>query len=128
LLPAIERYDGVAYRVMKRLQRLGQYPEDVDVVIVSAKYGVIKSDKPIPNYNIKMTRQRAMEQAEDNRAILDGLVQSNDYREVFISAGKVYLLALEPFSAWQSTVMVTVNSGSIGVQLKAMKEWLLKVR
>jgi hypothetical protein len=127
LLPAIERYDGVAYRVINRLQRLGQYPTDVDVVIVSAKYAIIESEELIDNYDLLMTRERAMELVDDNRATLKQLVQSNDYKEVFISAGKIYLLALEPFDAWRGSVSVTVNSGKIGVQLKSLKQWLLRL-
>jgi hypothetical protein len=125
-LPAIKRYDGVAYRVINRLHRLGQYPEDVDVVIVSAKYGAITSDKLIQNYDQRMTTERAAEQVEDNRVALAQLLQSRDYKEVFISTGKTYLLALEPFDAWRGAVLVTVNRGKIGVQLKALKEWLLQ--
>jgi hypothetical protein len=127
-LPAIDRYDGVAYRVIKRLQRLGQYPEDVDVVIVSAKYGLITSEKLIQNYDQRMTTERALEQVEDNRVMLAQLLGSNDYKEVFISAGRTYLLALEPFDVWRGSVLVTVNRGKIGVQLKGLKEWLLRKR
>ena len=126
-LPAIERYDGVAYRVLKRLQRLGQYPADVDVMIVSAKYGLIESERPIQNYDLRMTPQLALKQAEANRAGLRRLIQSNDYKEAFISAGKTYLLALEPFDTWRGSVMVTVIGGKIGVQLKLLKEWLLRI-
>lgn len=126
LLPAIDRYDGVAYRVVKRLQCLGQYPEDVDLVIISAKYGVIPHDQPIPTYDLRMTPERAREQAAENRNILARLLENASYREVFISAGKNYLLALEPFDAWRGTVRVRTNKGKIGLQLKGLKMWLLQ--
>ncbi len=127
-LPAIERYDGVAFRVVKRLRRLGRYPHNVDVLIVSAKYGLIRHDQPIDNYDLRMTPERALEQVEQNRAILRQLVDSSYYSEVFVSVGKVYLMALEPFDAWQGSVIVTVNSGKIGVQLRSLKQWLLRVK
>src|SRR4051794_24689508 len=81
LLPALERYDGVAYRVVKRLQRLDQYPEDVDLLIVSAKYGIIPHDQPIPAYDLWMTPERAVEQAQANRNSLTRLLRSGSYRE-----------------------------------------------
>src|SRR5262245_54266468 len=93
LLPAIDMYDGAGYRVLKRLQRLGQYPEDVDILIVSAKYGVILHDHPIPPYDLRMTPERALKQAEENRNFLVRFLKRHPYSEVFISAGKDYLLA-----------------------------------
>jgi hypothetical protein len=126
LLPAIERYDGVAYRVVKRLQRLGVYPDDVDLLIVSAKYGIISSEKAIQNYNLRMTPKLALEQVEDNRAVLEELVQTHDYKEIFIAAGRVYLLALEPSELWQGSAPIRVNKGRIGEQLRSLKEWLLQ--
>jgi hypothetical protein len=124
-VPAIDRYDGVAYRVVKRLQRLGQYPDDVDLIIVSAKYGVIPHDHPIPDYDLRMTPERAREQADQNREFLTGLLKRHSYGEVFISAGKDYLLALEPFDAWQQGTRVRVNAGTLGLQLKKLRAWLL---
>ena len=116
----------MAYRVVKRLQRLGRYPEDVDLLIVSAKYGIIRPDQPIPAYDLRMTPERAMEQAGQNRTFLTGFLKSSSYSEVFISAGKDYLLAIEPSAAWCGAVNVTVNMGRIGCQLKKLKGWLLQ--
>ena len=128
LLPAIERYDGVVFRVVKRLMRLSQYPDDVDLLIVSAKYGLIKHDQRIQNYDLRMTPELAMKQAEQNRVMLHEAVKLGRYSDVFVSAGKVYLLAVEPFSAWQGATVVTVNRGKIGVQLRSLKQWLLRVK
>jgi hypothetical protein len=128
LLPAIERYDGVAYRVVKKLQRLGQYPADVDLLILSAKYGVIPHDRLIPDYDLRMARDRALEQADENRTFLSRFLKAHVYSEIFVSAGKDYLLALEPFDTWRGAANVKVNKGSIGLQLKGLKLWLLQER
>lgn len=125
-LPALERYTGGTFKVIKRLMRLEQYPHDVDLLIISANYGLIRDDQPIPNYNLRMTPQGAREQAERNRVALRTIVEATEYREVFISAGKVYLTAIEPFADWRGTGSIAVNSGKIGVQLKTLKSWLLR--
>jgi hypothetical protein len=125
-LPALERYDGVAFRVVKRLQRLGQYPDDVDLIIVSAKYGVIPHDRPIPDYDLRMTPDLAAKQAGENRRFLKRFLKRRAYSEVFFSAGRDYLLALDPYDAWQSVAPVMVNKGKIGLQLKELKEWLMQ--
>ena len=125
-LPAMDRYDGVAYRVVKKLRRLGEFPQDVDVMILSAKYGLIEGEEPIHDYDLRMTAELAQEQAERNRDALRRRMESGEYSEVFISTGKVYLLALEPLGAWQGGVRVVTNCARIGCQLKAMKGWLVQ--
>jgi cytoplasmic iron level regulating protein YaaA (DUF328/UPF0246 family) len=46
-LPAIERYDGVNFRILKKLQREHAFPHDLDVLILSAKYGLLSPETPI---------------------------------------------------------------------------------
>jgi queuine/archaeosine tRNA-ribosyltransferase len=49
LLPAIERYDGVHFRVLRKAKREGYWPRNLEVLIVSAKYGLLELDpKAIP--------------------------------------------------------------------------------
>lgn len=124
-VPALERYDGVAYRVVKKLRREGRFPDDVDVLILSAKFGLIQSDQPIPDYDVRMTAERAQEQVVQNRQLLAGLLRGGAYDEVFISAGRNYSPALEPFDTWRGSAAVATNKGKIGVQLKSLKSWLL---
>src|ERR671937_639945 len=60
LLPAIERYDGPAYRVLRRYLR--QHPsQPPDVLILSAELGLVLHTQPIPAYDRLMTPQRARE-------------------------------------------------------------------
>ena len=58
-IPALERYDGPAFRVMNKFIRVcspeAQLP---DTYILSAKFGLISADKPIPHYDHRMTPQR----------------------------------------------------------------------
>jgi hypothetical protein len=126
-VPAIDRYDGVMFRVVSRLRRLRQMPDDVDVVILSAKYGLLESGELIQAYDMRMTPEAARRQSDRNVAVLKTKLDSKRYAEVFISAGKTYLLALEPIGAWQKEdVPVAVNKGRIGKQLKTLKLWLLR--
>ena len=59
-LPALKRYDGPAFRVMNKFMRV--CPSEVhlpDVYILSAKFGLISADQPIPSYDHRMTSQRS---------------------------------------------------------------------
>lgn len=61
LLPAIERYDGGHFRVLRKARREGYWPEAMDVLILSARYGPLAASTPITNYDQKITRDRANE-------------------------------------------------------------------
>lgn len=46
LLPAIDRYDGSSYRVLRSYLRDCDWPEQLSVAILSAKYGLGKDYLP----------------------------------------------------------------------------------
>ena len=58
-MPAIERYDGVFFKVLRKALREGRCQPPVAILIISAKYGLITSKTLIPNYDKKMN-SRAM--------------------------------------------------------------------
>ena len=59
LLPAIERYDGGNFRVLRKAMREGYWPQNMDVLILSAKYGLINASTFIADYDQRMNRERA---------------------------------------------------------------------
>lgn len=123
---AWELYDGVAFRVVKRLQREGRFPNDVDILILSARYGLIRPNREIAFYDQRMTRDIALHQVTRNRALLHRLLRSGHYKEVFINAGQTYLAALQKVESWlPEGVKLTIAEGSIGRKMQQMKVWLL---
>ena len=55
-MEAFDRYTGDMYKSMKKV---GVPEENVDLAIMSAKYGLIRRDTPIPTYNVKMDKEIA---------------------------------------------------------------------
>lgn len=50
LLPALERYDGPAYRVINKFLRVHpSEKQSLNVYILSARFGLISDDERIPN-------------------------------------------------------------------------------
>ena len=91
LLPALERYDGPAYRVVNKFLRV--HPSGVqslDMYILSAEFGLIPSSKPIPDYDRRMTLQRAKELQQPVLNELKQILIGKQYKELFISLGKDY--------------------------------------
>ena len=126
LLPALERYDGVTYRVIRKAMREGYFPPNVDIKILSAKFGLIGAETEIPYYDQRMDRARARELRSPVSRDLGQLIQSNKYSEIFVNMGKVYLLAPDSFAKIASgRVIAKYAAGGIGKKARVLKEWLL---
>jgi hypothetical protein len=117
-------YDGVAFRVVKRCQREGTFPPDIDIVILSAKYGLITPEREITNYDLKMTPELAGRQREANVRLLGEMLRAKSYREIFLMMGRTYLNALEPLEAWGTGLKIIHEPADIGIMLGRLKAWL----
>jgi cytoplasmic iron level regulating protein YaaA (DUF328/UPF0246 family) len=124
-LPAIERYDGVNFRVLKKLQREHAFPHDLDVLILSAKYGLLRPETPIKPYDLKMTERRAAELCASVSCDLDRHLQEKKYGSVFVNLGKTYLNTLA-LSSELKQCNVQYATGGIGSKMKQMKAWILR--
>lgn len=123
-LPAIERYDGPAYRVLRRYvhSTLHEIP---DIYILSAQYGLIPGNQPIPAYDRLMTPERAQELRASTASRLQQLEPGTRYRWIFIHAGAVYReLLASPALGGLSRGQLMTAAGSQGVQLAHLRSWL----
>jgi hypothetical protein len=124
LLPAIERYDGVNFRVLRKARREGYWPENLDVLILSAKYGLIDTATPIACYEQRMTSERAIALNARILEELRSLVGRRDYNEVYIDLGRDYLPAIRGCAEVFSGLRVIYAEGRIGERLKGLRDWL----
>lgn len=128
LLPALERYDGPAFRVMNKFMRMCSSQVQLpDIYILSAKFGLISADKPIPHYDHRMTPQRIKDLQQPTLSELRQILNGKQYQEFFISMGKDYLRVLDGYKSLASTDLdVTVSQGSMGRKLAELRNWLHK--
>jgi hypothetical protein len=127
LLPAIERYDGVHFRVLRKARREGYWPENLDVLIVSAKYGLLDLDTAIENYDLRMTLEQAILLKPLVVSMLAEQVKSRTYTEVFLNVSKTYCMALEHWNVSLSRdTPVVYASGGIGQRASQMRRWLVE--
>jgi uncharacterized protein DUF6884 len=124
LLPALERYDGPAFRVLRRFLR--EKPSEApDVLILSAEHGLISQDTPIAVYDRKMTPARAHELRPLVLTDLNRLTNSRLSSEILVFAGKQYLPALIADDASPlSRATVRVCAGALGRKLADLHDWL----
>lgn len=130
LIPAIDLYDGPTYRTLRKFWPDGHSPLNLDVVIISAKYGLLRCQQLIESYDQRMTAERADELRPKVQAELKALIQDKRecpfslgaYDQVLINLGKTYMQTLEGF---QWGLLSTLEaSGGIGQKTSQMKAWL----
>lgn len=123
LLPAIDRYDGPAYRVLRRYIQ-DEAPRRTDIYILSAEYGLFSADQPIPTYNRRMTPKRARQLRPSALEELSKALNKG-YHELLICAGQTYRQALEGYDrVIPSTIAIHTTTGPLGRQLSQLHDWL----
>lgn len=96
----------------------------LEVYGLSAEFGLIPARQPIPNYEMLMSEERAVELRPCVMENLKPLL-ANEYSRICLGLSRRYLLALEGWESWApSEVAVTVTDGPAGVKLAQLKAWL----
>ena len=124
-LPAIERYNGPLFFVLRRfLRECTCQARQLDVYILSAAHGLIPADFPTPRYDRKMDMPRAVElQPQVNTTFSD--ITRGDYESICFAMGKTYLKAFEnALELVPTDTELVITHGRIGEQQARLKEWL----
>ena len=125
LLPAIDRYNGPLFFVLRRfLRECPREAKQLDVYILSAAYGLIASDLPILFYDQKMNMSRVCELQPQVKTTLSSILQ-NDYASICFVLGDTYLKTFEGlYDSIPKLVEFIVTYGSIGKKQTQLKKWL----
>ena len=120
-LPAVRRYDGPKYRVLRKALAEGIEPPVIR--ILSAAYGIIKPEHPTAHYDIPLSRGRADELHFDGYWRGDFDARTLEADEVFVMAGGLYLeLLLSWRRPWAGRWLIA--SGAPGERLRQLGLWL----
>lgn len=123
LMPALERYDGPAFRVLRKYLR--SEPIDLPLVrVVSAEHGLMTLDQPIAEYDQRMTPERAQELRPAVLAALSALIQEQPVREALVVVGQTYLLSLTGIEQVLDGVPVRIARETQGRKLGVLRAWL----
>lgn len=127
-LPALDRYRGPAFTIVRRYLRTNPavLTTDLQIAILSAEHGLIGPETRIPPYDRRMTRPRAAElQSQVTAELRHRLATANDL-QIFLMLGKDYQPAIEPLSIWLPAAVdqVTIASGGSGRKQQQLKRWL----
>jgi cytoplasmic iron level regulating protein YaaA (DUF328/UPF0246 family) len=126
-VPAIDLYDGPFYRIIRKAFREHGKPDNLDIMILSAKYGLIGPDEEIATYDQRMTWEMAKGMSGSVYTSLANTLKTNQYEEVMINLGKQYTIALSESQDVLADQKVRYANGRIGERIKQLKEWLSNV-
>ena len=121
LLPALDRYDGPPYRVLRKFLRDYQWPKDVSIGVLSARYGLFGILKGIENYDERMDAATAKAKASECSRTLKKWAP--DHQKVYLSLGRDYLPAVQPALDGLDNKK-EVFQGPIGLKMSQIKSFL----
>lgn len=126
LLPAVERYDGPLFRVLRKFHRdCPGEASHVAVYVLSARFGLIPGDAPIPYYDDRLSVEAAQQLRDPVLKALAGIVFQIDCTEICLCVSQVYRLALMDWEAHlPGTVTITELGTKRGERQSALYRWL----
>jgi hypothetical protein len=128
LMPAIARYDGPAFRVLRKYLR-ERPTDDLAVLILSARFGLIPAARGIPDYDLRMTRAGAERLRARVLARLRAQLDNTAYPEIGLCLGRRYQAALTGYEGVvPGGTTVTAIAGGLGPRLTRLHEWLRAAR
>lgn len=126
-LPAIDRYNGPLFFVLRRfIRECPRQARHLDVYILSAAYGLIPWDFPTELYDQKMNTSRVVELQPQVNTAFSNILQNN-YISICFVLGKTYLKAFKDLRQLIPTFTKSIVAyGTIGKKQAQLKRWLWK--
>jgi hypothetical protein len=124
LIAAINRYDGPAFRVIRKHVQVA--PETSPVTyILSARFGLISGNLPIPHYDHRLVdRDHAALERQVESQLMRVLNEGQPER-LFVSVGRKYWSLLQgPLSREVAPESLWVATGGIGGRASQLAHWL----
>ena len=125
-LPAIERYNGPLFKILRKfIREQPSKAHNLDVLVLSTKYGLISANMPISDYDYRMTHTRAEELRPRVLEELRQKLGNGEYLKLLVAMGEDYLIALDGYEKLiPDNLQVTISSGSYGRQQVKLYKWL----
>jgi hypothetical protein len=125
-LPAIDRYDGPLWRVVRGYLRENPlFAAYLDIFALSAVYGLLPATQPIPWYEQKMTPTQADALQPSVVPSFQTLMTDGTYQEMCLALSQLYWRAMR---GWESFVppaaKVTLADGPLGTKQGQVRAWL----
>ncbi|MFB6158666.1 MAG: DUF6884 domain-containing protein [Candidatus Nanohalobium sp.] len=123
-VPAIQLYDGYFFRIIKKAQRNFGLDNGLDMLILSAKHGIIDPEEEIEHYDQVMDEERAKELNKEVVEAIAKRVENKNYSKIVCNLGKDYLKAVEGLENHLSDEqeLHVIEGNGIGEKGKVLKK------
>lgn len=121
-VPAIARYDGPLFRVLRCFLRDHLWPQRLSVAVLSAEHGLIGALSGIGNYDQQLTPERAREIRPEVTRGLSRLLTAHRAADLFMGRGYLEAIDLNGLDGRGQKVMFV--DGGIGQKLRQLREQL----
>jgi hypothetical protein len=124
ILPAIDRYDGPVFRVLRKHSR--EEPENPTAAcILSARFGLIPAKRKIPRYDRRLSGPEPAQLRQRVKIQLARALREIKPKRLFVSVGARYWPLLnEALEHGVATRRVVVATGGIGGRASQLSRWL----
>jgi hypothetical protein len=131
LLPALERFDGIFFRVARKYLSRAR---DVDVVVMLDDLTLVDGSTPLAyrrpegsEWGKQKFSKELLEKAKAvNEKFLTEKLKSAQYSEVFLAMGKQHAKAIPDLAKFGVKVIFPTTGGP-GPKARALKQWLIGV-
>lgn len=121
---AIDLYDGYFFKIIDKAMRTGQFRPEIDIVIISAKHGVVDPGDKIKKYDQRMRTERAAELNDQVVRQLVDKVHSQSYEEIWLNLGFDYLPAVNGLQDAVDVPVSRIEGEGIGAKGKQLKRFV----
>lgn len=95
-IPALGRYDGPIYRVVRKFLREREWPQDLSIGVLSAEHGLFGSLKGIEDYDKQMDEATAETISHESIPVIRKWQDDGHIPPYYLPLGKDYLPAVQP--------------------------------
>ncbi len=129
-LPAIERYDGVLYRVLRRNLK----SKDVDILVLTEDLKLVWGNEKLPYKKPKGDKWSGYkpqdipdDTVKKNMEFLKEVLEKGNYDEVFVALGEKFRKAIGDLEKVTNVRVTYIEGRGLGPYAQCLKEWLKKV-
>ena len=122
--PAFDLYTGYFYKILKKAIREGEMRPDIEITVLSAKYGLLDRNEEIEYYNQRMDTERARALNEDVLESVTEKTAKSEYDQIIVNMGETYRRAISGLSGCVDVPIVAIPGTGIGEKGHRLYEFI----
>jgi len=130
-IPALERFTGVYFRVLKKYIREGKLTQ-TDIIILSPEHGIIQVQDKIPytepTEKLLLNKDMIAKMRKNNLQILEKIFNKKQYSKIYVNVGRTLIKLIEGFDKLTQAKIVYAAGPGLGPKAQHMKNWILQLQ